>query len=605
MADGLSMSLSFGKMGKERPNRDSLKRERFRIALMGDFSGRAARGEIETGAALAGRRAIRLDIDTVERVIEGFATTLVLPVGKDGAGIEVPLRNLDDLHPDELFSNVELFSSLATLKRSLKAGATSDRARTQLSAWGKEFGRKVQPPKKSSRGNKVPANVKLSEFQKLIGGSGQVVEASAADELIARIVGPHVSALPDPDVPALSKAVDEALSDAMRLVLHHPDFQSVEAQWRMLDLIARTIETDDKFEVILYDITAEEIAADLASVEDLTESGLYGLLAEGTPDGRGNFSALFGLYTFEEVPPHAELLGRIGRLAAHIDAPFISAIAPGFLETPKIDRHPLVVEAWDGLRAMPEANHLMLVTPRFLLRRPYGRKSDPISEFDFEEFTEAEGLSGMLWANGAVLVMILMAQSWRTYGANLKLGAIMSLGQQPYHFVNDRWGDQIQLPCTDRNMTQTKAKSVIERGYCPILTVKGRDEVRLAAFVSLAGRIVLGPWSKAPPPPESPPSEAPDWSASSRKAQPSSADSDDFDLLASDEGGDSDLDLGGSDADDDGDADLDALLAGLESDEDSGDSSDLDALLASFGDDTGDSDGDEMDPELAALLADL
>ena len=57
-------------------------------------------------------------------------------------------------------------------------------------------------------------------------------------------------------------------------------------------------------------------------------------------------------------------------------------------------------------------------------------------------------------------------------------------------------------------MTQTKAKTVIERGYCPVLTVKGRDEVRLAAFVSLAGKIVLGPWSKAPPPPPTPGLEA-------------------------------------------------------------------------------------------------
>ena len=284
----------------------------------------------------------------------------------------------------------------------------------------------MQPPKKSSRGNKVPANVKLSDFQKLIGGDGTALaEASPADDLIARIVGPHIRAHPDADVEAMGRAADEALSEAMRLILHHPEFMSVEAQWRMLDLIARNIETDDDFDIILYDISAEEIAADLAGVEDLTECGLHDLLAEGTPDGRGNFSAIFGLYTFEETPPHAELLGRIGRLAAHLDAPFISAISPSFLEIPKKDRHPLVAEAWDGLRAMSEANYLMLATPRFLLRRPYGKRTDPISEFDFEEFNEHDGLGGMLWANPAVLVAILMAQSWRQNGPSLKLGSIM------------------------------------------------------------------------------------------------------------------------------------------------------------------------------------
>ena len=32
--------------------------------------------------------------------------------------------------------------------------------------------------------------------------------------------------------------------------------------------------------------------------------------------------------------------------------------------------------------------------PRFMLRNPYGEKSDPIDKFDFEEFTPNEGLRG-------------------------------------------------------------------------------------------------------------------------------------------------------------------------------------------------------------------
>ena len=55
MADA-HMTLAFGAMGKARPDRAELKRDRFRMAIFGDFSGRAARGEIETGEALAKRR---------------------------------------------------------------------------------------------------------------------------------------------------------------------------------------------------------------------------------------------------------------------------------------------------------------------------------------------------------------------------------------------------------------------------------------------------------------------------------------------------------------------------------------------------------------------
>ena len=52
MADA-HMTLAFGSMGKDRPDRDSLKRDRFRMAIFGDFSGRASRGEIEPSVRMS------------------------------------------------------------------------------------------------------------------------------------------------------------------------------------------------------------------------------------------------------------------------------------------------------------------------------------------------------------------------------------------------------------------------------------------------------------------------------------------------------------------------------------------------------------------------
>ncbi|NNK17128.1 MAG: type VI secretion system contractile sheath small subunit, partial [Sulfitobacter sp.] len=561
--------LAYGQMSADRPEPQKLERKRFRLAILGDFTGRSARGLIEVGDALASRKPILLDPDTVEDVIEGFATTLVLPIGKDGAGVEVKLGGLDDLHPDELYENVELFSALRDLKSQLSHGGTAEHAAKSLKAWGEAHGRPVAPAKAVSGGNTVRADLKLSDFQKLIGDtSGQLAQPSPIDDLLARVVGPHIRKLPDPNTVAMAEAVDDALSAAMRLVLHHPEFQSVEAQWRAIDLIARSIETDDTLDVMLYDISAEEIAADLTQSDDLSTSGFVRLLTEGPMDeetGRGGYSALIGMYTFEETPPHAQLLGRIARVAAHVDAPFFAAITPAFIDTPKEDRHPLVAAEWDTLRAMPEAGHLALATPRFLLRRPYGAKSEPIYEFDFEEFTQSAGLSGMLWANPVVLVSILLAKSFRENGPSMGLGQIMSLGDMPYHFVNDRYGDQVALPCTERNLTLDKVDTVLGRGYLPVVSIKGRDEIRLASFQSLAGGDVLGPWAGVAPPPPSPPKPP--------KAAAETAPEADEDPATDDD-------------------DLDALLSGFDLDADDSD------------DDLSNND-DEMDAELAALLADL
>lgn len=556
--------FAYGQLSAERPSAERLNRKRFRLAILGDFSGRAARGQLETGDALAARKPILLDPDTVEEVIEGFATDLVLPIGKDGAGVAVKLGGLDDLHPDELYENIEIFAELVGLRGQLNSGATAENAARQLREWGEKYATPVAPTRSRSSGNSVPADLKLSDFQKLIGDTAATLtQVSPLDELMAQIVGPHIRAIPDADTVAMQGAVDQALSAAMRLVLHHPEFQSVEAQWRSLDLIARSIEDDDTLDVMLYDVSAEEIGADLATADDLSQSGFVRLLTDDPLDeenGRGGYSALIGLYTFEETPPHAELLGRIARVAAHVDAPFIAAITPTFLDTDKKDRHPLVVNAWDTLRGMSEAGHLALASPRFLLRQPYGAKSEPIYEFEFEEFTMSAGLRGMLWANPAVLVAILLAKSFRQNGASMNLGSIMSLGGMPFYFVNDRYGDQVALPCTERNLTLDKVEQANARGIMSVVSIKGRDEIRLASFNSLAGAEILGPWSGVKPPPPSPP-----------KPEPAAV-----------------------------------AAETVDSDAGSGDDSDLDDLLADFGDDLDlGGDGDDTDADLAALLADL
>ncbi|WP_413229489.1 type VI secretion system contractile sheath domain-containing protein [Leisingera sp. McT4-56] len=588
--------FAYGTMSAERPAAQKLERKRFRLAILGDFSGRAAKGQLETGDTLAARKAILLDPDTVEDVIESFATELVLPIGKEGAGIAVKLEDLDGLHPDELYENVELFSELVGLRKQLQSGATADHAAKTLKAWAEKYGTKARAPKRTSAGNAVPADKRLSAFQQLIKDTGiSPRPATPVEELLARVVGPHIRALPDPDVAAMQKAVDEALSDAMRLVLHHPEFQSVEAQWRSLDLMARSIEADDTLDVMLYDISAEELAADLAAEDDLSKTGFVRLLTEEPLDeenGRGGYSALIGMYQFEETPPHAELLGRIARVAAHVDAPFFASISPEFLKTPKAERPKLVAEAWDTLQGMAEAGHLGLVSPRFLLRRPYGEKTEPCYEFDFEEFTEAEGLRGMLWANPVVLVAILLARSFKENGPSLQLGKIMSLGGMPYHYVNDRFGDQVALPCTERNIDLDKIALAQERGFMAVSAVKGRDEVRLTSFNSLKGNEILGPWTGLPAPEPSPPD--PRGLPAAKPPADGGDEDDDLDL---------DLDLGGDDDDDLGLDDLD--FGGGDGDDDG--LGDLDDLLSSFGDGDDDDDGDDdgMDADLAALLDDL
>ena len=140
----------------------------------------------------------------------------------------------------------------------------------------------------------------------------------------------------------------------------------------------------------------------------------------------------------------------MAQVAAAGGAPFVSAIEADPLQNPMHDQNPLIRQAWTALQALPAARYLGLATVRFLLRMPYGRRSDPIDAFKFEEFTREAGLSGMLWANPAVAAGLLLAQGWGKAGAKMTPGTPSVIGEMAYYVYTPPDGDQVALPCTER-----------------------------------------------------------------------------------------------------------------------------------------------------------
>jgi type VI secretion system protein ImpC len=104
----------------------------FRIALLGDFSGRGNRGLRETGAALARRRAVEIDRDNFEQVMAKFGVEIRLPIGRDGSSLPFHFAELDDFHPDRLFEQSEMFRRLRELRQRLRDPATFAAAAAEL-----------------------------------------------------------------------------------------------------------------------------------------------------------------------------------------------------------------------------------------------------------------------------------------------------------------------------------------------------------------------------------------------------------------------------------------------------------------------------------------
>ena len=583
------MELNFGIMGTAPVERKIAAVAPFRLAILGDFAAAANKGRLETGNALARRKPLRVDVDNIDQVIERLAITLSLPMA-EGA-VEVPITAMDDFHPDQLYENVELFTAMADLRRRLTSKSGFPAAAKELAAWRDE----PEPDRPAAvlprpRGAMVPRGGKRSDFARLIGqptAAPSAAELAVAD-LLKSIVRPYIVKGKDPQHTAALAALDRALAATMRKLLRHPDFQILESLWRSVDLLTRRIETSTQLQIVLYDVSAEEFAADLSLTESLEEAGLYKLLVEqpGLDANQGALSAMIGAYVFDQTPPQAELLGRMAKLAARAQAPFIASIIPDFLDTKPEDVHPLIREAWRSLRKIPEACYLALVTPRYLLRQPYGERTDPIGAFDgFEEFTPQTGLKGMLWGNPAFVAGLMLAQSFAEQGPKMTLGSIMSAGDMPYYFYVDEDGDQTALPCTERLMSERTAARTSAEHFIALLSVKGRPEIRLSDFTSLAGTPLAGRWAPVPAEP------APGTTATPARKPGETAIAVAAPADAASGGDESAPEAATERASTEGDdSELDSLLAALKTDEDNAPPESTESSEA------------KMDPELAALL---
>jgi type VI secretion system protein ImpC len=284
------------------------------------------------------------------------------------------------------------------------------------------------------------------------------------------------------------------------------------------------------------------------------------------------------------------------------------------MKIPFAEQHPLIQSAFEALRALPAGAYLGLAAPRFLLRLPYGKKTDPIERFAFEEFTRQGGLGTMLWGEPALLPALLLGQAWSKQGAKLQPGSVLTTGDMPYYVYTDEDGDQTALPCTERMYSEREAMRIAGYRVMPLLSLRGRPEVRLGGFVSQAGKPLAGFWAPAPlgaapaaaapapapalaPAPAAQPSPPPAEVAPEPAPTPAEA-TDDLDaLLAS-------LAPAAPAAEPAAEAEAEQPAAEAPAPEAPAED-DLDALLASLNAPSAAGDEDATEPDLDALLASL
>lgn len=485
----------------------------FRIAILGDFSGRTNR-RLSDVSTVGKRRPIEVDRDNFDEVLSRFGVELNLPLG-DGGSLNLHFAELDDFHPDRIFERVKAFESLRVLRSRLEDPSSFDEAALELGLASRNAAA-VQAPQSVQAPVIAPSVAELA--------SGSLLEETVAEtesraaqrqpsgppdvvrDFAQRVAAQHSQSTPDPRQPEILAVMDRAIGGLMRAILHNREFQTLEAGWRATFFLIRRLETNSYLKVYLIDISKAELAADLGSANDLRDSGVYRLLVESSVEtpGAEPWAMIVGNYRFGDQSEDAALLAKVAQIARRAGAPFIAQASPSLvgctaLESGSHSRDWKEVPSWwPELRHSPEAEYLALALPRFLLRLPYGKKTSPLESFDFEEFSDPPAHEDYLWGDPAFAVALLLGHSFGESGWQMRPGTLVEIDRLPlYPYMRN--GESQAKPCAEVLLTEDLVEAMIEAGLIPLVSFKNRDLVRVARFQSIADppRPLAGPWQAA------------------------------------------------------------------------------------------------------------
>lgn len=480
----------------------------FRLLVCGDFSGSSA----ARPADLAQRKALRVDVDSFERVFARFAPRVTLSI--PGAENPLDIPTLADFHPDSLVRRVPLFGALRSLRAELADPARFERAAAALGAGPATAAAPAQPPANAP----APAapDDAAGDIERLLGRKPQAAPAggtggagSVVQGLIRDIVAPHIRPGADSRQQALTASVDGALAQLLRQVLHDPGFRRLEAAWRHVERLVSELGGEDLVEIHLLDVTKAELFADMRTHAQALGESATGRLLLGAHAGSGDskgWSVIALDALLDSSPADIALLAALGSLAAGAGAALLAGIDGSILGSPdgaSLGNPPSwrapdaqITAHWQSVRRLPCAPAIGVFAGRIMLRRPYGAKSDPIEAFAFDEITDPQDTQGFLWGSPAPLAGMLAALAYRDEGWELNLDAQREITDLPAFSYRDSDGDVQMRTSTESLLSEHIATRWADAGIMPLMGRRDRHSAQLLRWQSLADPLqaLRGPW---------------------------------------------------------------------------------------------------------------
>ncbi|MFQ3234882.1 MAG: type VI secretion system protein ImpC [Paraglaciecola sp.] len=318
---------------------------------------------------------------------------------------------------------------------------------------------------------------------------------------------------------------DKIVSRQLNHILHHKDFQAMEASWRGLHYLVTKTETSTKLKLKVLNVSFDDLYKDLDKAVDFDQSALFKIVYEdeyGTYGGNP-YSILVGDFQLGRSARDIEFLRKISGVAAAAHAPFIaSAYAKLFdledfsslfqpRDLSKIFESAELIN-WRAFRETEDSRYVTLTLPRVMLRLPYHHEDNPVEGIYFDEVvsvnlyqTDKNGksrikvdidddkieyekvakkvdASKILWGNPAYILAQRITNAFSLYGWTAAIRGVEGGGlveDLPAYTFETEEGD-LALNCpTEVSITDRREKELNDLGFMAICHCKGSEK---AAF---------------------------------------------------------------------------------------------------------------------------
>ena len=285
--------------------------------------------------------------------------------------------------------------------------------------------------------------------------------------------------------------IDQLIDAQMNEILHHPDFQALEASWRGLDDLVQNTNFKANIAIDILDVAKEELAEDFESNSaNVFNGALFNkvYIQEYDQYGGTPFGTMIGLYEFASTPSDLLWLQRMGKVANAAHCPFVASASHRFFGVDSAEEieaikdlesllaHPRYSK-WNALRDTEAAAYIGLTYPRYVVRLPYDPDKNPCDKVNFTE--DARGDSKKyLWGNASILFARNLVKAFEISGWCQAIrgpkggGLIQGLPVDTYELA----GQDVIKPPVELAIPDYREYEFARGGFIPLVYRKGTGD---------------------------------------------------------------------------------------------------------------------------------